>query len=133
MSSLPFREVVEYIRAQYPPGTRVELVSMDDPYAKLKPGERGSVTYVDDTGTVHIRWDSGSSLGAVYGVDTIRVVTPVSDKVYEQIMAVRASGECNMLDTTAVQRYAHDNDMYDLVIFIEDNKVDYVDFIMRGK
>ena len=45
---------------------------MDDLYGKLKPGDRGTVEMVDDTGTVFVRWDSGSGLGVVYGVDRIR-------------------------------------------------------------
>jgi hypothetical protein len=57
----------------YPPGCRAELVSMEDPYTTLRPGDRGSVDHVDDTGTVFVAWDSGSHLGAVYGVDIIRL------------------------------------------------------------
>ena len=57
----------------------------------------------------------------------------MSDIIYEQIMMVRASGECNMLDTIAVQRYAHDHDFYELVIFIEEHKKDYITFIFHGK
>lgn len=64
---------VDLIRARYPAGTRVELVSMDDPYAsKPNPGDRGTVTVVDDMGTIHVSWDCGSSLGVVYGVDQIK-------------------------------------------------------------
>ena len=47
---------------------------MDDPYSKLKPGDKGTVSCVDDTGTVFVNWDCGSSLGAVYGVDEIRKI-----------------------------------------------------------
>ena len=57
----------------------------------------------------------------------------MTDTVYEQILEVKKSGECNMLDTIAVQRYAHDHHLYELVIFIEDNKKEYVEFIFRGK
>ena len=103
MNNFPPKAAVDARKAQYLPGTRVELISMDDPFSKLKPGDRGFVTMVDDIGTVHIRWDSGSMLGAALGADEIRVVTPVSDKVCRQIMEVCASGDCNMLDTTAVQ------------------------------
>ena len=39
----PTREQVEKVRAEYPKGTRVELVSMEDPYSRLKPGDRGMV------------------------------------------------------------------------------------------
>ncbi len=72
--TFPRKEIVEAIRAQYPKGTRVALVSMDDPYSKLKPGDRGTVEYVDDTATVHVRWDCGSGLGVVYGADHIRIL-----------------------------------------------------------
>ena len=68
----PTREQVALIRKQYPADTKVELVSMDDPYTKLRPGDRGVVTFVDDTGTVFVRWDNGSTLGVVFGVDRIK-------------------------------------------------------------
>lgn len=72
MNGFPSREVVERLRQQYPAGCRVELISMNDPYATLKPGDQGTVIAVDDIGTVHIAWDRGSGLGAVYGEDRIR-------------------------------------------------------------
>jgi hypothetical protein len=65
-------ERLKQLREYYKPGTRVALVRMDDPYSKLKPGDKGTVSCVDDTGTVFVNWDCGSSLGAVYGVDEIR-------------------------------------------------------------
>lgn len=65
----PNKEVVEEIRRQYPIGTRVELVRMNDPYTKLKPGDRGTVTMIDSTGTIFVDWDCGSGLGVVYGED----------------------------------------------------------------
>jgi len=68
----PSKETVQRIRAEFSPGTRVELIRMDDPYAALKPGDQGTVSFVDDIGTVHINWDCGSSLGAAYGADMIR-------------------------------------------------------------
>ena len=68
----PSRETAARVRQMYPAGCRVELISMDDPYSKLKPGDRGTVHTVDDTGTVFVRWDNGSGLGVVYGVDRIR-------------------------------------------------------------
>ena len=72
MNNLPSRETVERIQKQYVRGSRVELVNMDDPYTKLKPGDQGTVNFVDDTGTVFVNWDNGSTLGVVYGVDSIK-------------------------------------------------------------
>jgi hypothetical protein len=71
-NKFPPREVVERLRAEFPPGCRVELVSMADPYTKLKPGDQGTVTSVDDTGTIFVRWDSGSGLGVAYDADRIK-------------------------------------------------------------
>ena len=64
------KAALESLRERYPAGTRVELVSMDDPYNK----RRGTVAWVDDMGTIHVAWDCGSSLGIVYGVDSCRKV-----------------------------------------------------------
>ena len=44
------------LRKEYPIGSRVELVYMDDPYnKKLYPGSKGTVRSVDDMGTIHVR------------------------------------------------------------------------------
>ena len=58
-------------RLNYPPGTRLELISMDDPQA-IPPGSRGTVDHVDDMGTIHMRWDNGRSLGLVPREDSFR-------------------------------------------------------------
>ncbi len=67
------KETLTMLREKYPAGTRVELVNMDDPYTKLTTGDKGTVRCVDDMGTIHISWDCGSSLGAVYGEDIIKI------------------------------------------------------------
>ena len=72
MNNYPSKEIVERLRKEYPSGIRVELVRMDDPYSRLRPGDRGTVDFVDDIGTIFCRWDCGSSLGVVYGADIIR-------------------------------------------------------------
>ncbi|WP_295758893.1 DUF4314 domain-containing protein [uncultured Oscillibacter sp.] len=61
------------LREQYPPGTRVELLRMDDPQAP-PIGTRGTVRGVDDTGSIMVAWDSGGSLNVLYGVDQCRKV-----------------------------------------------------------
>jgi hypothetical protein len=50
-------------------GKRVRLVRCADAYSDNLPGLEGTVTFVDDTGTLHVRWDNGSTLGLVPGVD----------------------------------------------------------------
>ena len=98
----PSKETVERIRKEYPVGTRVELVRMDDPQAP-PIGTEGTVNGVDDAGNIMVSWDSGGGLNLVYGVDSFQIVPTMTDKVREQILAVRATGRTNMFDTNAVQ------------------------------
>ncbi len=44
-------------------GRRIRLVKCNDTFSKLAPGSLGTVTLVDDVGTVHVQWDNGSTLG----------------------------------------------------------------------
>lgn len=46
-------------------GKRVRLVYCSDPYTPLTPGTEGTISFVDDLGTVHVDWDNGSKLGMV--------------------------------------------------------------------
>ena len=57
----------------------------------------------------------------------------VSSKVKEQILAVRDTGLVNMFNVNGVQRIAFENDYYELVCFIEENKKDYANFILHGE
>lgn len=52
---------------------------------------------------------------------------------FDQLMAIRDSGACNMLDCRAVQRIAFDNEFFDLVLYIEDDPKRYFHFIMTGE
>ena len=73
-SFFPSRNIVNAIKMDFPAGCTVELIKMDDPYRKMPTGLKGVVSCVDDTGTVHVNWENGSTLGAVYGEDQIRRV-----------------------------------------------------------
>ena len=66
----PNKETVDRIRREYPVGTRVVLVRMDDVQAP-PVGTKGTVLGVDDTGSLLMRWDTGSSLNVVYGEDIV--------------------------------------------------------------
>lgn len=57
----------------------------------------------------------------------------MTNKIREQIMAIRDSGETNMLDTRAVQWIANREGYYELVIYLEDNSREYWNFIMTGE
>ena len=69
----PTEEIVEDIRKRYPVGTRVELVRMDDIQAP-PIGTKGTVNGVDDTGSLMMSWDNGSSLNVVYGEDIVKII-----------------------------------------------------------
>lgn len=62
------KELVEHLRKQYPAGTRVELVRMNDEQAP-PIGTCGTVAGVDDIGSIMVSWDNGGSLSVVYGED----------------------------------------------------------------
>ncbi len=64
---------LESLRVQYPKGTRVELVKMDDVQAP-PVGTKGTVIGVDDIGSIMVNWDNGSSLNVVYGEDVVKVL-----------------------------------------------------------
>jgi hypothetical protein len=131
-NGFPDRKTVERIRVQYPAGTRVRLLSMDDPQAP-PIGTEGTVLGVDDAGHIMMSWDSGGSLNLVYGVDRFQSIPTMTDKVREQILAVRATGRTNMFDTNVVQVIADEMHFYELVVFIEEHKDKYARFILTGE
>ena len=67
------RDIVEKVRKEYPIGTRVELVRMDD-FQAPPIGTKGTVKGVDDTASILVSWDNGSSLNVVYGIDKCRKI-----------------------------------------------------------
>lgn len=129
---IPNKETVERVRGQYPKGTRVELISMSDPYTTLKPGDMGTVDFVDDTATIFVRWDNGSGLGVVYGEDSLKRIPLVSGKVKEQILAIRKTGQTNMFDVNMVQRLALEAGFHELADFLETDRKAYSTFILTG-
>ena len=77
----PNKETVEHIRSEYPAGTRVELVRMEDIQAP-PAGTKGTVLGVDDTGSLLMRWDNGSGLNVVWGEDAVRKLDTVITVCY---------------------------------------------------
>ncbi len=64
----PSRDIVKRVRKEYPIGIRVKLAKMDD--AQAPPiGTKGTVKGVDDTASIMVSWDNGSSLNVIYGED----------------------------------------------------------------
>lgn len=57
----------------------------------------------------------------------------MSEKVREQILTIRDTGLTNMFDVIMVQRLAFDRGFYELVIYLEDHRSEYVHFILTGE
>ena len=64
---------VKELREEFPNGARVRLVQMDDIQAP-EVGTCGTVTGVDDIGSLIVNWDNGSSLNVIYGEDIVEHV-----------------------------------------------------------
>ena len=68
------RNLVQRMKDQYPPGTRIQLDFMGDDPRPIPPGTKGTVRHVDDIGTVHCDFDNGRRLGLVPGEDSFHII-----------------------------------------------------------
>ncbi len=57
----------------------------------------------------------------------------MTEKIKEQILIIRDSGKVNMFSVNEVQHLAYEQKLYDLVVFIEDHRKEYVHFILYGE
>lgn len=90
--------MAEGVKARYPKGTRLELISMDDPQA-VPSGTRGTVVYVDDIGQIGMKWDNGSSLSLVPGEDNFRVLTSDEIEAEQQTQNDEADEDNSLVQT----------------------------------
>lgn len=120
--SFPSREQVASIRKNYPPGTRVMLNNMNDPYSPVEPGTRGTVRYVDDSGQLGVAWDNGRSLSLIPGEDSFRKLTQ-QEIIQEQRMKME---EARLDEATGVyyvtDHVADKKDATRLVPTVKDGK-----------
>lgn len=64
---------IETIKKKYPTGTRLLCNEMHD-YHAVPSGTKGTVLFVDDIGTIHVKWDNGSTLGLICEEDSFTII-----------------------------------------------------------
>ena len=57
----------------------------------------------------------------------------MTKEVRDAILKVRDSGRTNMMDARMVQYIANEMGLYELVIYIEEHKREYANFILTGR
>ena len=68
----PSKEQIAALQRQYPRGTKVDLLGMDDPQAP-PTGTMGEILGIDDAGQLLVRWETSSSLSLIPSVDSFRI------------------------------------------------------------
>lgn len=68
------QEEIQNIKETYTKGMKVQLIKMYDLINPVLSGTMGTVDFVDDIGTIHVNWKTGSSLGLVVGIDEFRIL-----------------------------------------------------------
>lgn len=66
---------VEFYKEHYPVGTRICLDSMGDDPCPVASGTKGTVTAVDDIGTIFVDFDNGRCLGICPEVDSFHKIS----------------------------------------------------------
>jgi hypothetical protein len=92
MNDFMSRQQVERIKQQYPMGTRIELIHMDDPYAPIESGTKGTVECVDDAGNIHLLWDNGRTLALVPNEDQFKIIKGTPDESMNKEQNMRGLG-----------------------------------------
>jgi hypothetical protein len=132
--TFPNKSEVAAIKARYPIGTRLVLESdMQDPYAPIAAGTRGTVDYVDDCGHIGMRWDNNRSLNLIIGEDNFRKLKR-SELIKEEARAITKLENCpNMFSINEVFELAVANDFNFLADFAFMHTKEWGAFILTGE
>lgn len=63
------------MKDNYPPGTRIMLLSMGDDPRPVEDNAKGTVIAMDDMCTIHCTFENGRALGIIPGEDMFRKLT----------------------------------------------------------
>ncbi len=74
------KEYVDFLKLQYPKGTRILLHFMGKDPHPIEPNTKGTVLHVDDLGTIHCSFDNGRRLGLIHGEDSFEILR---NKIYD--------------------------------------------------
>ena len=66
------KDLIEQIRTKYTMGTKIILYDMEG--ENLPFGLKGTVTFVDDLGQIHMKWENGSSLALREDLDKFQIL-----------------------------------------------------------
>lgn len=65
-------------------GKRVRIIRLEDPYTRLKSGDEGTISYIDDSGSIFVDWDSGSKLALLPDLDEYEFIDSERQSVVEE-------------------------------------------------
>lgn len=78
---------IEQIKNKYPSGTKIKLTKdMSEEEYPILSGMEGIVDFVDDIGTIHMKWNNGHSLGIIPEVDSFEVIEDEPVKEEEEMI-----------------------------------------------
>jgi hypothetical protein len=134
----PSKAQIERTRRDYPVGTRLELTAdMQDPYAPIQKGTRGTVTYIDDMCQIGMQWDNNRSLSLIVGEDSFRKLTVIPPEIVTAVKKLRLLPNVpNMFSVKEVFEFAMRQDgdeFYELADFIFMNTPAYSHLILTGE
>ena len=75
------------LRKSYPPGTRLEILHMEDPQP-VEDGMRGVIEHIDDQANMHMKWDNGRGIAVDPEIDTFRILTAEELETEKQTVLV---------------------------------------------
>jgi len=127
------KEQLQALLLQYPIGTRIEFIRIDDPAAP-PIGTKGTVTGIDDIEDILVDWNKDSGLNVVPEANRIKKsVILMADEIHDAILKVRATRRTNMFDIPPVQRIAYEIELCDPVLWLEEHRNEYIRFVLTVK